>query len=443
MSSLSVQIVRGMALVGIVGVAVKLIALGKEMTAAAAFGAGPMMDAYLVALAVPAFALTVFPASFATALVPALVARPGDGPAREAIAFAITAGGVLSIVILAAGEPVLALAGYGFSDARFDQALELYRLLVPVFFFGCITSTLGAIANAAHRFVAPAATPAISVVVTVLAIWWKAADWGVTSIAVGLSVGLAIETAALASLVARAGLPWMPSWRGMTRRLRGVLDGARPLILSAALLGATTLVDQAMASALAPGDVAIFGYGTRLGAVVATSAGAVAVVCLPYFSSLTATRDWRGLRRTLFELTAVVAAASVPVVGIFVLASEPLIRLMFERGAFSAADTSAAAWVQTLFAFHIPFYVLANMALRGLAAFGRTAPTAWIGALFLIFNAAGNWILMQILGIAGIALATTLAYALASIVGYGWLLREIRRQRGAPAAAAQSSGSAA
>jgi putative peptidoglycan lipid II flippase len=433
--TVSAQIVRGAALVAAVGLAVKALALGKEAVVAAAFGAGAEMDAYLVALAVPAFAITVFPASFATALVPALSAGRGDRPAHAALGVAVAGGAALTIALAILGWPVLRLVGYGFDSARFSLALELYELMVPAFFFACLTATLGAIANSARRFAAPAAIPAVSVVVTVAAVWWGAADWGIHVLAVGLTAGFALETALLAGVLARAGLPWLPSWRGAARQIAGVLAETRPLVLGATLLGGTTLVDQAMASALAPGDVAILGYGTRLGAVVATLGGALAIVCLPYFSSLAAGRDWAGVRRTLLELTALTAAVAAAVAVGLAAASEWLIRVLFERGSFTAADTAAAAWVQVVFAAHIPFYVLANLVLRTIAALGRNAPAAWIALLFFLANAVGDWVLMRLMGVAGIALATAIAYALAAVAGYAWLLREITARRDASRAA--------
>ena len=437
-SALSLQILRGASLIAAIGLAVKALALGKEVVVATAFGVGAGMDAYLVALAVPAFAITVFPTSFATALVPALVARPDDGAARAALGVAIVVGAALSLALAALGRPILLLVGYGFDDARFAIALELYDLLIPAFFFACLTATLGAIANAQRRFAAPAAMPAISVVVTVAAVWWGADVWGIHALAAGLTLGFALETVILAGLLARAGLPWRPLWRGAARRIAGVLAETRPLILAAALAGGATLVDQAMTSALAPGDVAILGYGSRLDAVLATLGGTLAVVCLPYFSGLVAARDWHQLRRTLFELTALTAAVTAAIAAGVALASEWLIRILFERGSFTAADTEAVAWVQLVFAAHIPFYVLANLALRVIAALGRNAPAVWITLLYFSANAAGDWILMQVMGVAGIALATAIAYALAAAAGYGWLLREIRARRVAARAAAPS-----
>jgi putative peptidoglycan lipid II flippase len=389
------------------------------------------MDAYLIALAVPGFAITVFPASFVTALMPTLVSGRGVEAARAALGFAAFGGAILTIALAVCGRPILKLAGYGLDDARLQTALTIYYILLPILFFTCITATLSAIANAARRFGMVAALPAISVATAVIAVWWGTADWGIYALAAGVTLGAALETIAIAWFVARVGLAWQPTWQGMTRRLADALVQTRPLILAAALAGGATLVDQAMASTLAHGDVAILGYGTRLGAVLATLAGTLAIAALPYFSTLAVAGDWAGMRRTLLELTALALAATAIVAAVIMLASADLIRILFQRGSFTAEDTVAAAWVQTMFAVHLPFYVLTNLALRAIAALERNAVAMWIALLFFAVNAIADWLLMRSIGAAGIALATAVAYALAALAAYIWLLRELAARRSA------------
>ena len=409
--------------------AVKAFALGKEMAVAYAFGAASTLDSYLVAFAVPSFVLTIFATSFATALVPEIVTRRGDADiadardfARQAIAFSIVGAFAATLILAVFGRPILAVVGYGFDAERLSLAFHAYLVLLPVCFFGTIGATLGAVANAWKHFALPALAPAVTTAVMLVMIYFFATSWGVYALAAGVSIGFALEVAVLALFLARAGLPWAPAWAGVSRRLRKVIGSTGHLAVGAALMGGATIVDQAMATSLSPGDVAILSYGTRLTAVIVTALGALATVCLPYFSGLVAGGDWRALRQTLRELAGWIVLITTPIVVAVCAMSEWLIHAIFARGLFSSADAAAAAHVQTLFALHMPFYLLTIMGMRVLTALGRNLSIAAISLFFFAVNASANWLFMRWFGVAGIALGTTAAFAFAACTIYLYLL---------------------
>jgi putative peptidoglycan lipid II flippase len=439
------EVLRGTAAVTGIGIAVKATAVGKEMVVAHAFGASGALDAYLVALAVPSFALTIFATSFATALVPEIVARqradPDGGVAfiRHVIGISLCGVVLLTLGLALLGPAILGIIGFGFDPAHLALARGIYFTLLPVFFFGTLTTVFGAIANARRRFAVPAATPAIIVAAMLLLLVLRAADWGVYALAAGTSLGFALETVALALFLRRADLPWRPAWQpSLQSRPWQVLRGTGPLVGGAIFMGGATVLDQAMVTSLEPGDVALLSYGSRLTAVVVTLIGALATVSLPYFSTLVAERDWRGVRRTLVQLAAWIAIATVPVALAIGAASEALMRIMFERGAFTRMDTAAAAWVQTLCAVQIPFYVLTLVAMRAITAMGRNHAVAALSFLFLSVNAAGNFLLMHRMGVGGIALATSIAYLATSAASLAYALglaRRLAREEGRRAGA--------
>ena len=108
--------------------------------------------------------------------------------------------------------------------------------------------------------------------------------------------------------------------------------------------------------------------------------------------------------------------ASLPVVAVLWLLSEPIVRLMFERGAFTAEDTALVALIQGLYALQIPFYLAGALGSRVLNALSLNRVTAVIGMLNCITNLIFDYVFMIWLGLPGIALATSAVYFCSSLV---------------------------
>jgi putative peptidoglycan lipid II flippase len=100
------------------------------------------------------------------------------------------------------------------------------------------------------------------------------------------------------------------------------------------------------------------------------------------------------------------------------LISEPLTRLLFERGAFTATDTLVTSRVQTLFFLQIPFHVAGMVLVRLLSALGRNFLLMLFGVIMVGTNTVADIILMQFLGVAGIALSTSLVFVVSFLLLY-------------------------
>jgi putative peptidoglycan lipid II flippase len=111
---------------------------------------------------------------------------------------------------------------------------------------------------------------------------------------------------------------------------------------------------------------------------------------------------------------------------------------VFERGAFTPADTIAAAGVQRWLAPEIPFYILVMVGSRLLSALDAYQVTLRIGVLNLILNVVGNYVFMSLFGVKGIAMSTSLVYVAATIVTLVAIRFKLAERTEAPAATIES-----
>jgi putative peptidoglycan lipid II flippase len=433
------RIFAAMVAVGIATLFGKIVAMARDMAVASFFGTSDAVDAFFIALAVPSYVSQVLTGSLPVALVPVyLRVQERDGvraAARLLSSLVIVAGALVAVasVLLALAAPiVLPLAGATFGGAKLALTYRLFLIILPAIFISGISGVFAGVLNAHERFVLAALTPAFMSVMSMAFLLVAGHRWGIYALAIGMSVGYLAEVLVLAFAVGRrklfAATPWRV-WRHV--EVREVLSQYAPLLIGAALMSSSPLIDQTMAASLGAGKVAALSYGSK---IVAAGLGiaitAVTTAIFPHFSRMVATEDWAGLRHTTRTYSRLVLAGTVPTVLLIVVFSSPIIRALFERGAFTPSDTLVVANIQTLFALQIPFYVLGMIGVRLLSATGANRTLMWISIGNFVTNIVGNYICMQIWDVAGIALSTSIVYMLSATALYICVARRIRHLEG-------------
>jgi putative peptidoglycan lipid II flippase len=198
------------------------------------------------------------------------------------------------------------------------------------------------------------------------------------------------------------------------------------VLAASCLMGGTALTDQAMASALAPGSVAALNYGNK---AVALLTGlltmSLGTAVLPHFSRLVARSDWRAVRHTLRTWLRLIAVVTIPVTVVMMAESAAIVRMAFERGAFSTADTQVVALVQSMYVIQIPFFAAGLLFVRMLTSMQRNRTVFCGTGISLSLNIVLNWLLMRRLGVAGIALSTSVMYMVACVYSGFMLYRAL------------------
>jgi putative peptidoglycan lipid II flippase len=403
-------------------VAVKALAMFKEMVVAYYFGTSAALDAYLIAFLLPSLAVNVFGASFQSALIPALIgaSQTGQDADRASFISACFTRYLMALVVLTGALAVIAplfieILGDGFASRGGQRAGGLALLLLPVFFFGSLSAFFAGILAARKKFLLSASIPALTSVITILLLVTLAGRWGIDSLAIGVVAGFGAEALVLAVVVFLTGDRLRMAWSPWSGRIRGVFQQTGHIAIGAALMSGTMLVDQSIATWLDEGAVATLSYATRLTAVLLTIAASLSTVSLPYFSELVESRNWTALRHTVARLGGAVVLGSTILVACVVVFSVPITELMFERGSFLPDDTRRVAWVQAVFVLQMPFYILVQIGMRFLYALKRGDLVLWASVAIFAANFLGNVLLVQIWGVAGIALATVISYLIGAV----------------------------
>jgi putative peptidoglycan lipid II flippase len=417
-SSVNTRIFAAMVTVGGFTVLVKLFAGAKELVVAYQFGTSDALDAFLIAFLLPGFAIALVSGSLNAALIPTYIqVREHEGheaAQRLASSIMVSSAGLLiavSVILALIARYILPVVASGFSPEKLALTASLYYVLLPCLLLSGLATTWSAILNAQDRFALAAAGPMVTSVMTVLVLLVLAKYWGIYALAVGTVAGSLLEAGLIGWWLGRQGSSVFPRWHGVTPAVAQVWGQYTPMLAGAFLMGSTILVGQSMAAMLGSGSVAALAYGSKITTLVlGIGSVAVSTAVLPHFSRMVARGEWDSVRHTLITYARLIVIITLPLMAILIYFSEPLVRVLFQRGAFTEADTQLVAWVQGLYLLQVPVFVLGMLIVRLISALRANRILMWGAGINLVFNIACNYLLMNSLGVAGIALSTSLMY---------------------------------
>ena len=301
-------------------------------------------------------------------------------------------------------------------------------MMLPAVFLGGLGMIWSGILNAGNRFGLAAASPIAAPLISILGLVLFPKH-AVEALAIGFVLGYVAQVAILGRELRRRGIRLTPFWYGGQPETRGLFHQFLPLIANNIVFNGLLLVDTAMAATLGAKQVAILTYGSRLiFPILSVSSTALGTVVFPHFSEMVAEENWRRFQRALSHYTRLILTTMIPVAGIMILLSGAIVRIVFQRGEFSADDTFAVSRVQATFALMIPCYTLASIYSRVVISMRKSQLMLLVSIVVFAVNLIGNYVLKELIGVDGIALATVINYTVQAAVLYLICRRALRQQ---------------
>ena len=394
----------------------RVLGFARDAAIAYAFGASAGYDAFLVALFIPqALRQVLGEGGLAAAFLPvyARAKERGDGDALARSAFLCL---VLFLPVLCALGALLApsyvpVLAAGFAPETMAQSVALARWLFPLIGFISLSALAGGILNAEGRFFLPSFAPAflnVGMVVGALVLA-RMAEPPVFGLAVGALLGGAgMAIVLLPPLRAVLRGPWRlwpphPALREVAWRLLPSLGGLM-------VAEVNTLVDNRLASHLAPGSIATLQYAMRLFQFpLGILAVSVTTAALPRLSRLAARSDEEGFRRALDRGFLTTGALILPALAGLLVLGVPILTVLFQRGAFTEGDTVRTYAALGGYLAGLWAYALVYLFSRAWFALGRPLLPVAAGALALVVNVGLDLWWVRPWGTFGLALATGVA----------------------------------
>jgi putative peptidoglycan lipid II flippase len=404
----------------------RVLGLVREQVLAYWFGAGDAMDAYLVAFRVPNLVRDLFAeGAMSAALVPTFsrtLATEGRerawrlGNAVMNALVAVTGGIVILAIVFA--EPIVGLLAGDFAavPGKFELTVLLTRLLSPFLVLVAAAAACMGMLNSLNVFFVPALSPVMFNLASIIAVVALAP----VARAAGYEPILAVAVGALVGGLGQVLLQW-PALRAQGFRYRPLLDLGDPglkrvlLLMGPGTIGlaATQLnvfVNTIVATGEGTGAVSYLGYAFRVMYLPIGLFGvSIATAATPAMSRLAATADTARMRSTLASAIALMLTLNVPATLGLVVLAEPIVRLLFERGNFTPADTVATAAAVQFYAVGLVGYSVVKIVSPTFYAIGRSRTPVAVGVAAVLLNAVLSVSSAPIFGYRGLALSASIA----------------------------------
>lgn len=409
----------------------KVFGLVRQQVITAAFGLGAAADAYSYAYTIPGFLLILLGGingPFYSAVVSVLSKRKKEEAAPLVETITTLVGGVLLVVTI--GIVLLApMLVDIFSPGLKAPGKELVRLITidqlqimaPMALLAGLIGIGFGVLNAANQYWLPSVSPLLSSVTVIVGI-------GALYFAIGNNIST-LEYAKLGGMVlagsvlAGAILQWLlqvfaQAKSGMGRfRLRfdfkseGVRDTLKimlPATFSSGMLQINLYTDLYFAS-----QIPVIGVAAALanaGLLVQTPLGIISnvilVPLLPMFSRLAAPENWQELKLRIRQGLILSAFTMLPLGALMITLSTPIVRIVYERGAFGAKDSGLVASLLIANGIGMFAYLGRDVLVRVFYALGDGATPFRISMINIVLNAVLDYFLVGPFGAPGLVLAT-------------------------------------
>jgi putative peptidoglycan lipid II flippase len=424
-------IVRGMIRVALFVFLGKLVGAAKEMVIAYRYGVSDQVDAYLFIYNIISWPVGVWFSILTLVLVPLAAHIRQNTSAElprfraELFAFTLVLGCDLTLVFWFGLPMLLRSSWLGLSISTVNIANHIMFDMVALAPLGLLVSLFSAwiMSSGRHVNTLLESVPALAIVVTLLIL----PSDGVEPLVWGTLAGFICHVASLAVPLTWRGEIEMPRFTSHSAQWKVFWHGFGIMLVGQALMSFIGILDQFFAAHLDTGAIATISYTNRILALI-LGMGAVAVsrATLPVFSRIKLQEGKQLQRIAMFWVRLMIVFGVATLIISWWLAPW-IVKLLFERGAFTARNTEAVTEVFRYGLVQIPFFFPGLALVALLASQGKHNLIAIGGGTNLLVKTAANFVLVPIMGINGIVLATGIMYMFSFVQLYWFVTIILKR----------------
>jgi putative peptidoglycan lipid II flippase len=398
----------------------RVLALVRDQVGAMIFGGSVFNDAFLTAFSLPnLFRRLLGEGALTAAFVPTLQeelqenGRPGAFLLLNRVAswLLIVTGGLVAMAMIVFSHSRW-IPGH---DDKWYLAADLTVIMFPYLAFICLAASFNATLNVLQHFTEPALSPIWLNLAMILSLGGAGLHFAQTPLGevhwlcAGVLVGGFFQMTVPAGVLMRAG--WRPRFAPeLVPRVRQIIALMAPGLFGTAIYQINTFVSRMLSFSLQVSTATVMFYALRLTEFpIGVFAIAVSTVVYPLIARHAAAGDYAAMGHDFHRGLRLILIINVPAAAGLALLSEPIVRLIYQHGAFTPENATLMAQLLRLFVIGLPFFSIVNLTIRAFYAVKDMATPVKIAAVDFAVNLVLSLMLRRWLGAAGLVLASTTA----------------------------------
>ncbi|SMC07311.1 putative peptidoglycan lipid II flippase [Sulfobacillus thermosulfidooxidans DSM 9293] len=389
----------------------------REVVMAAYFGTSALNDAWLMASVLPNLLFSTMNGAISVTVVPLMTQADAQLSKRSVQNFineVFTAIVLVSTILIVFGEifapELMRLVAPGFHHKELALTVSMTRIMIPTILFWGLAGLVVGILQEREEFLYPALSPVAINVVRIATIVTLGHFFSIQGVAMGFLLSVLSQLFVTVPALKRAGLHLHFRWHFSHPLLRKMIRMSGPFFLTSSVGTLGVIVDRILASSLVTGSLAALNYSYVL---VQIPVGLlISSLTTPIYTRLAQHQSHHDLvtyRQLAMRGFRLVILIIVPITLWFMILSIPILRLIYQHGAFSNYSTRITASTLLFWSIGLPGFGLSFYLQKLFFATQDTKSPARFSIITILFNIVGDLILVRFLQADGLALATALA----------------------------------
>ncbi|OTG63825.1 murein biosynthesis integral membrane protein MurJ [Acinetobacter silvestris] len=387
----------------------RVLGLVRDMVLLNVFGAGKDFDTFVVAFRIPNFFRRLFAeGAFSQAFIPVLTEYKTTKLHEEVqilisrvFGCLLTVMSLLTLFCMVIAPAILYVYAPGFhhDPAKFDLAVDMFRLTIPYLMFMSLTAFASSILNSYGSFSTPAFSPVLLNIAMIAGAWWLAPHLAEPIMALGWAVVIAgiLQLAIQIPELWHKKLLIPPKIDFKHEGVDRILKLMLPALFGVSVTQINLLLNTIWASFMQDGSVSWLYSAERMTELPLGLIGvAIGTVILPSLSARKAEHDQTKFRAMLDWAARVIVLVGVPAsIALFML-STPIIQALFQHGAFDLRDTQMTAMALQCMSGGVLAFMLIKVFAPGFYAMQDTRTPVRVGLMAVAANAILNIVFIGI-----------------------------------------------
>lgn len=394
----------------------KILGFGREIILSYFYGTSYVSDAYIVSLTIPTVIFSFLMSGISTGYIPMF--SEIDKEYGEVRGQYYTNNILNLLMVLCTGLVILSLMftpqivklfASGFKGETFLIAVKFTRIsLFGVYFTGIISILTGFLQIKGRYIVAALLGLPLNIII-VLSVFLSS-NIDVSLLPIGNIIGLVFQLILLMPFVRKEGYRYKFVFNLKDDSIKKMGRLVLPVIIGASVNQINLLIDRTLASIITIGGISALNYANKLNAFVqGIFVASISTVMYPNISKMVAENDSGGLKKSLSESINLINILVIPTtIGVLIF-SEPIIRMIFGRGAFDYSGINMTSNALFFYSIGMVGYGLREVLAKSFYALHDTKTPMINGTIGVIINIVLNIVLSKYMGIGGLALATSVS----------------------------------
>ena len=417
------SIVKSVSIIVVFTIIFKILGFCREFFLSYFWGTSGVSDAFLISQTIPGTLFQFVGVGLTTCFIPVyyLIEK------KEGLAQANVFTNKLTTIILFFSTILITavwidtplfvkIFASGFSDQTLSLACDFTRIGILSLYFSTFAFVYESYLQAHRRFVPGAASSVLQSILVLIALYLGAV-YNIWILPVGCAMAIGVRVLVMTPSVKKTGLKYRPNFRWKDEHVSYFFKLLLPVVIGVAVNDLNVIFDRTIASQVTIGAISALTYASSL--VQLVNGGLVqpvSTVYYPYITNYISSGNIENASLMLKKALSVLLSLLLPITALFMIYSKQIVMLLFGRGAFDDRSVSMTSGALVFYVVGLSFIGIQDLLSKYYYASGNTKSPMYYAAIGVVFNISLNIVLSKIMGVSGLALATSSASFIISVL---------------------------